>query len=164
MSTEIHPEEANVRVLYHNLLSAWNRRSAVDMASLFTESGSLVGFDGSQVNGLEAIGEHLAPIFLHHPTAEFISKVREVRFLSADVALLRAVVGMIPRGKNDIMPEVNAVQSMVAVKTNDHWRVALFQNTPAAYHGQPEASERLTQELREELKASKLADKSSQGF
>ena len=70
-----------------------------------------------------------------------------MRFLSTDIALLRAVVGMVPPGQNDINPVVNAIQSLVAVKDKDIWRIALFQNTPAQFHGRPELAEELTKEL-----------------
>jgi len=78
--------------------------------------------------------------------------VREVRFLSTDIALLRAVVGMVPPGQNDINPAVNAIQSLVAVKDKDIWRITLFQNTPAQFHGRPELAEELTKELRQLLR------------
>lgn len=157
-------EENKIRVLYHNLLQGWNKRSASDMTELFAENGNLIGFDGSLASGHNDIGTHLAEVFLSHPTPSFISKVREVRFLSPDVALLRAVAGMVPRGKTDIMPEVNAIQTLVAVKDQEHWRISLFQNTPAAFHGRPELQEALTQELRDELKLLNISEKSSQGF
>ncbi|MGZ3796086.1 MAG: SgcJ/EcaC family oxidoreductase, partial [Pseudobdellovibrionaceae bacterium] len=88
------------------------------------------------------------PIFASFPTARFISIVREVRALSPDSALLRATAGMVPRGHADINPAVNAIQSLVAVKQNGEWRIAHFQNTPAAFHGRPEEGERLSKELR----------------
>jgi hypothetical protein len=43
------------------------------------------------------------------------------------------------------------VQTLVAVRQGDAWRIASFQNTPAAFHGRPEAVEELTRELRELL-------------
>jgi hypothetical protein len=43
---------------------------------------------------------------------------------------------------------VNAIQTLVAARRDGRWRVELFQNTPAAFHGRPEASEALTAELR----------------
>ena len=86
--------------------------------------------------------------FASHPTATYVSKVREIRLLSGDVALLRAVVGMVPPGQADINPAVNAVQSLVAAKTDGGWRIASFQNTPAQFHGRPEMAQRLTEELR----------------
>jgi hypothetical protein len=59
---------------------------------------------------------------------------------------------MAPPGKDDINPEVNAVQSMVAARRGGKWEIALFQNTPAAFHDRPELSKKLTGELRAVLK------------
>jgi hypothetical protein len=56
---------------------------------------------------------------------------------------------MIPHGEADIDPKINAVQSLVAViNKGDDWKIALFQNTPAQFHGRPELGEELTKELR----------------
>ena len=87
--------------LYEDLLAAWNGRDAAAMAALYAPHGSQVGFDGSTANGAHEIEAHVAPIFANHPTAAFIGKVREVRALGRDAALLRAVAGMIPPGGVD---------------------------------------------------------------
>jgi uncharacterized protein (TIGR02246 family) len=144
-------EEKEVRALYAQLLDYWNKRNAAGFAALFEEEGNQVGFDGSPVNGRADIESHLSQIFADHMTAAYVGKVREVRFLSPDIAILRAVVGMVPHGKTDINPATNAIQSLVAVKRNGQWRIALFQNTPAQFHGRPEAAEQLTEELRKLL-------------
>ena len=47
-----------------------------------------------------------------------------------------------------IDPALNAVQSMVAVQKGGSWKIALFQNTPAAYHQRPDLAKQLTEELR----------------
>jgi len=70
-----------------------------------------------------------------------------VRLLTPEVALLRAVVGMVPHGQREINPATNAIQSLVAVEQDGYWRIALFQNTPAQFHGRPEAVAQLTEEL-----------------
>jgi uncharacterized protein (TIGR02246 family) len=141
-----------VRTLYQRLLDAWNRQDASAYAELFAPTGSIVGFDGSPVNGRAAIEAHLRGVFAHHRTASYVSVVREVRPLGADAALLRAAAGMVPPGKDDINPAVNAVQSLVAVRDAARWSIALFHNTPAAFHGRPEAAEALTAELRGALR------------
>ena len=136
------------RDLYDRLIEAWNKRNARDYALLFASNGSIVGFDGSQVNGQTEIGGHVSEIFSHHQTASYVRIVRDVRTIASDVALLRANVGMVPPGKDDINPEMNAVQSMVAARKGGKWEIALFQNTPAAYHERPDLSKKLTDELR----------------
>ena len=140
------------RDLYDRLIEAWNKRNARDYALLFASNGSIVGFDGSQVNGQTEIGGHVSEIFSHHQTASYVTIVRDVRTIVSEVALLRANVGMVPPGKDDINPEMNAVQSMVAARKGGKWEIALFQNTPAAYHERADLSKKLTDELRAVLR------------
>ncbi len=121
------------------------------MAGLFAETSTLIGFDGSQLNGRKEIYNVLNEIFTHFPTAAYITIVQEVRLMSDTSGMIRAVVGMIAEGQSDINPAVNAVQSMVATKQGDSWQIALFQNTPAAFHGRPEMAELMTNDLRAAL-------------
>lgn len=139
--------EAIIKELHKKLLTAWNNQDANGMASLFTDNGSVVGFDGSENNGKDIIDKEMSKIFKDHQTARYIWQVREVRFLSPEIALLRAVVGMVPPGEKKIKPERNAIQSLIAVKENETWKIALFQNTPAQYHGRPHVSQALIDEL-----------------
>lgn len=141
--------EASLIRLYEALLAAWNRRDAAGMARLYAAQGSQVGFDGSVANGAHEIEAHLAPIFANHPTPAFVGKVREVRALGENAALLRAVAGMVPSGESDIIPDANAIQTLVAARDGDgQWRIEMFHNTPAAFHGRADEREKLTQELR----------------
>jgi uncharacterized protein (TIGR02246 family) len=144
--------ESSARDLYQRLIETWNKRNARDYALLFASSGSVVGFDGSQVNGQLEIGAHVSEIFSHHQTAAYVTIVREVRPLSDGVTLLRANAGMIPPGKDDLEGDLNAVQSMVAVRKNNKWEIALFQNTPAAFHERPDLRKKLCEELRAVLR------------
>jgi len=144
-------DEAEVRALHQSLLQAWNERSASAMSELFAEDGELIGFDGSEVAGRAAIASHLGPIFANHPTPAFVGKVRGVRLLAREVALLSAVAGMVPSGRSDLEPGLNVVHRIIAVKADGRWSIALYQNTPAQYHGRPEAVRELTEELRQLL-------------
>ncbi len=144
--------ESEVRELYTRMLDGWNRRNAAAMAEPFAADGEVIGFDGSQMNGRADIVAHLEPIFAHHPTAAYVSKVRSVQFLSPDVAMLRAIAGMVPPGQSDIKPEVNVHHTVVAARREGRWQVVLYQNTPAQFHGRPELVEAMSAELRELLK------------
>ena len=144
--------EAAARELYEKLIQAWNKRNARDFALLFASNGSIVGYDGSQVDGQLDVGAHISEIFSHHQTASYVTIVREVRPISSDVVVLRANAGMVPPGKDELNPDRNAVQSMVAARKGGKWEIALFQNTPAAYDGRPELSKKLTEELRAVLR------------
>ena len=141
------PIDTAMRQLHRSLLDCWNRRDAGGFAALFAPEGNVVGFDGSTVDGVSAIRAHLEQIFADHQPAAYVAIVREVRPLGPGTALLRAVVGMVPPGQMRVNPAVNAVQSLVARQDGARWRIELFQNTPAAWHGRPDAVAALTKEL-----------------
>ena len=151
-STDTISSDHPIRRLYEQMLIAWNQQDAPAMAACFEEDGNLVGFDGTQADSRADIEDHLRPIFADHPTAAYVAKVREVRMLGSTVGILRAVVGMIPPGSDDINPAGNTIQTLVAVQNADGWRAALFQSTPAAWHGRPQDSADLTEELRDVIR------------
>ena len=151
-STKSNPALDGAGTLFDRLIDAWNRRDANAFAGCFAPNGSMVGFDGTQIDGREAIEQHIGAVFGSHQTARFVTIVREVRDLAPTVVLLRANAGMVPPGKDDINPATNAAQSLVGVHEGANWRVALFQNTPSALHGRPEDAARLTEELRNAMR------------
>lgn len=136
-----------VEMLYRQVLERWNKRDAGGYANLFAISGTIVDFDGTEIEGAVAIKEHLRSIFADHVPAAYVAKVREIREFSG-FALLRAVAGMVPPGANDLDPKLSAAQVLIAIRDGDGWQVAHFQSTPAAFHGRPDEANRLTAELR----------------
>ncbi len=56
--------DANTQIekLYRELLDFWNSQDAKGMASLFFRDGSIVGFDGSQMNGKMQIESEIGQI------------------------------------------------------------------------------------------------------
>lgn len=144
MSADVH----EVHALSQGILEAWNRRDAAAYGGAFAEDADVVGFDGSQMKGRAEITATLQQIFDHHPTGAYYGKVREVRLLGADAAVLRAVAGIVPAGQSDLNPQLNSIQGLVAIRQNGRWVAVLFQNTPAQFHGRPELVAQLTDELR----------------
>jgi uncharacterized protein (TIGR02246 family) len=141
---------AKIVELFGTLLEAWNRRDASAMAALYAPHGCQIGFDGNTTKGPQNIERYLSGVFRDHAMPRFVSKVRDVRDLGPNVAILCAVSGMIPDGRSGITPDLNTVQTLIASRSRkDEWRIELFQNTPAAFDGRPEEREKLTQELRE---------------
>ena len=138
----------DVVALYLTLLRRWNAQDAAGMASLFAPMGHVVGFDGSEIDGRDGIEASMRDIFTHHKTPSYVGKVRSVRFVDG-LAIVRAVAGMGIAGEDDLNPDLNTVQTLVASQVDGAWRVELFHNTPAAFHGRENARERLTAELRE---------------
>ena len=144
-------DESAVRTLYQQVIEGWNQHSAETFASAFAEEGETIGFDGSQMVGRGAIATTLRQIFADHVTAPYVSKVRSVQLVSPEVALLRAIVGMVPPGQSDLNPALNAHQTLVATKRAGRWHIHLFQTTPAQFHGRPDLVQHMTEELRQVL-------------
>ena len=149
--TAAHPQDAQIRALYAQFVDNWNRRSGAGVASGFTDDGDIVFFDGSHYRGRLSIAADLRQLFAEAPTPEYVAVARSVRPLAPGVALLIAHAGMIPPGGNDPDPRLLAVHSLVAAEEGGRWRIALFQETPAAWHGHEDAREALLLELRGQL-------------
>jgi uncharacterized protein (TIGR02246 family) len=135
--------DADVARGYAEVIAGWNAQDADRYAAPFADGGVVIGFDGSETTGRAAIADEMRRIFADHETAGYVAKVRSVSALGSDVAVLRALVGMIPPGGGEVLAERHAHQTVLAVGD----RIVLFQNTPVQYHGRPEVVERLTSEL-----------------
>jgi hypothetical protein len=55
------PTATALRQLHASLLACWNWRNADGFAALFAPEGNLVGFDGSPVDGSQAIAGMVPP-------------------------------------------------------------------------------------------------------
>jgi uncharacterized protein (TIGR02246 family) len=139
--------EQDVRALYDAVIASWNGRDGAAMAAPFADDAIVIGFDGSLSVGKETIAAEMASIFADHETARYAVKVTDVRPIGADVMLLRAIAGLTPPGQSTINPDQNAHQTVVAVRQDSGWKIVLYQNTPAQFHGRPELVEQMTQEL-----------------
>ena len=137
--------------LHGAILEAWNCQDGQAYADCFTDDAVVVGFDGSEMHGSADVAEQLRAIFADHEVATYVRVVRSVQRLDQRTGLLHAVVGMIPPGGDDVIPDRHAIQLLVATRTGEVWRAASLQNTPAQLHGRPEALDALTEELRAAL-------------
>src|SRR5918996_3544758 len=141
-STSTSADEVAIRLLYQQLMDGWNRGSGKAFAAPFAEGGDLVGFDGMHLRGRQEIASFHQQLFdTFVKGSRLVGKIRNVRFLTPDVAIMHAVGGTIMDGQTDIEPKRNSVHTLVAMKGNDgKWRLAAFQNTRAQYIGRPDMS------------------------
>ena len=145
--------ETAIRALYIHLMDGWNAGSGVLFAAPFANDADLVGFDGTHLRGREAIAAFHQQLFdTYVKGSRLVGKVTHVRFPTPDVALMHALGGTVLAGASDLAPDRNSVQTLVAVRDGDGWRLAAFQNTRAQFFGRPEAAEALTEELRQFLR------------
>ena len=123
-------DEEAVRGLYGELMDGWNRGSGEAFAAVFTEDGDLVAFDGTHFEGRAEIAPFHQVLFDKWLNGtRLVGRVKDVRFLSPDVALMHAVGSTIMRGKTVPSPERVSIQTFVAVRRDGQWRLAAFQNT-----------------------------------
>jgi uncharacterized protein (TIGR02246 family) len=123
-------EEAAVRALYQQLMAGWNQGSGEAFAAVFTEDGDLIGFDGTHFKGRQEIAPFHQRLFDKWlKGSRLVGEVKDVRFLSPDVALMHAVGGTVMRGKSEPVPERDSIQTLVATHQDSEWRLAAFQNT-----------------------------------
>lgn len=123
-------EEAAVRTLYQRLMDGWNKGSGEAFASVFTEDGDLVAFDGTHFHGRAEIAPFHQELFDKWlKGSRLVGQVKDVRFLSPEIAVIHAVGSTVLRGKSRPAPERDSIQTLVAVREAGEWRVAAFQNT-----------------------------------
>ncbi len=123
-------DEAAVRGLYQQLMDGWNQGSGAAFAAVFTEDGDLVAFDGTHFKGRQEIASSHQQLFdKWMKGTRLVGQVKDVRFLSHDVALMHAVGSTVMRGKSEPSPERDSIQTLVATRQGDEWRLAAFQNT-----------------------------------
>jgi uncharacterized protein (TIGR02246 family) len=124
-------DEAAVRALYQQVMDGWNQGSGAAFAAAFTEDGDLVGFDGTHFKGREEIAPFHQQLFDKWlKGSRLVGQVKDVRFLSPDVALMHALGGTVLPGKSEPTPERDSIQTLVATRQEGgEWRLAAFQNT-----------------------------------
>jgi uncharacterized protein (TIGR02246 family) len=107
-------------------MNGWNSGSGKVFATPFAENGDLVGFDGTHLKGRQEIDSFHQQLFdTYVKGSRLVGRMRSVRFLMPDVAIMYAVSGTIMSGQTDIEPERNSVQTLVAMKDsggNDGWQ------------------------------------------
>jgi uncharacterized protein (TIGR02246 family) len=151
-STSKSDDEAAIRELYQQMVDGWNRGNGEAFAAPYAEDGDLVGFDGTYLKGRREIASFHQQLFDRFVKgSRLVGKIRSVRFLTLDVAVMHSVSGTVMAEQSDIDPERNSIHMLVAIKSGPEWRLAAFQNTRAQYLGRPEALQALTDELRQEL-------------
>ncbi len=61
--------------------------------------------------------------------SRLIGKIRRIRFLTMDIAIMIAVGGTVMAGQSDIESEQNSIHTIVAVKRDNKWYFTAFQNS-----------------------------------
>lgn len=123
-------DEPAVRALYQRLMDGWNQGSGTAFAEPMAADVDFVPFDGVSIKGRDALARFHDPLFKTHlKGTRLVGEVTGVRFLSPTVALMHARGGTIMRRESQASPARDSIQTMVAVKGENGWSLAAFQNT-----------------------------------
>lgn len=123
-------DQASVRALYSQLMDGWNKGDAEAFAAPFAEDADFIAFDGTHFKGRPEIVSSHQPLFDKWlKGTRLTGEVRNIRFLSPEVALMHAIGGTIMRNKAEPAPARDSVQTLVAAKCDGEWRLAAFHNT-----------------------------------
>jgi uncharacterized protein (TIGR02246 family) len=121
-------DEAAVRALVQRLYEAWGDADAY--AAAFTEDADYIAFDGSHFRGRRAIAEGHRPLFERFlKGSRLVDESSSVRFLTPDVALIHGKGAILRARQRRPSRGRLSVQTLVAVRQADGWRLAAFQNT-----------------------------------
>jgi len=145
-------DEAAIRAIYQQKIDGWNSGNGKAFAAPYTEDSDYIGFDGTYLKGREEIASLHQMLFDKFVKgSRLVGKIRRIRFLTSNIAIVVAVGGTVMAGQSDIDPERNSIHMLVAIKQNGKWHFTAFQNSRAQFIGRPEESQVLTDELRQLL-------------
>jgi uncharacterized protein (TIGR02246 family) len=135
MSTELSlgqqtQDEADIRAVADRLSGAWTRNDADALAAEFTEDAEYIGFDGTHANGRGAIATTYRKLF-DGPLKDtsLSSELKEIRFLSPDVALARGASSIRLPWQATQQPRRMTQQTVVLVRLVDRWQVAALHSS-----------------------------------
>ncbi|MFL6425584.1 MAG: SgcJ/EcaC family oxidoreductase [Nitrososphaeraceae archaeon] len=137
---------------YQKTINGWNKGRGDAFAVPYSEDSDFVGFDGTYMKRRQQIASfHQEPFDKFLKGSRLIGKIKSIRFVTIDVAIMIAIGGTVMAGQSDIEPERNSIHTIVAVKRDSNWCFTAFQNSRVQYIGRPEESRALTEELQQEL-------------
>jgi len=120
-------DEAAIRHLFESTLTAWNDADAEAFAAAFTDDADYVIFVGTHYRGREVIAamhDVLWRRFLKG--SRLLGHVTDVRFVTADVAVLTSV-GRVQKSRLSRRTPDKA-QTFVAVRRDGEWKFTAFHN------------------------------------
>jgi uncharacterized protein (TIGR02246 family) len=126
--TDHAADETAIRHVLRRQQNGWDSGDPTLYADVFTAQADYVTFLGSHYQGRDAIAASYAPLFRKLLQGSRLTiEVKQVRFLTPDVALIHADAAVTKRGRRSRRP--SRINTSVAVRTDDGWMLAASQNT-----------------------------------
>jgi|GEM_PF-1231237 len=122
--------ETPIRALYEQLMDGWNKGSGEAFAAPFADVCDLVAFDGTHFMSRQEIATFQQALFDKWlKGTRLVGQVKQVKFLSPDVAVMHAIGGTLIPKESKPSPARDSIQTLVATRTDGAWKIAAFQNT-----------------------------------
>lgn len=132
-TTHISPEEeAAINGLLLRMREAWERGDGAAYGSVFTEDARYVSATGTRTVGREQISASHQQIFdsFFAGTRLSSSFPFELQPVAPGLILIHASGAVLFSGEREQTVAPNGLLTIVAVATDDGWRIASFANTP----------------------------------
>jgi uncharacterized protein (TIGR02246 family) len=121
-------DEQAIRALIDHQVTGWDTGDPDAYVSVFTPDADYVTFLGSRHKGRAAIASSYAPLFSKLHGTRLRTQITQLRYLAPDVALIQAQAAVIRQGSR-WNRRGERVNTSIAVRTDDGWRLAASQNT-----------------------------------
>ncbi|NJP33612.1 SgcJ/EcaC family oxidoreductase [Micromonospora thermarum] len=127
-------DEAAVRDVATRIMAAWAANDADGFAAIFTEDGTLIG--DSYMKGRDGIRAYMAAGFAgpYAGTRVHVEPL-DVRFLTAEIALLVTRGSVLLEGESGIVPERGFLATSTVVRRDGRWHIAAYQNSKGTTDG-----------------------------
>jgi uncharacterized protein (TIGR02246 family) len=123
-------DTAELNDLYRGVLEGWNRGSGEAFAAGWAEDGHQIAFDGTHFASRAEIARFHDELFhTHLKGTRLVGRVTGVMFPAPDVAVLHARGSTLMAGAEAPAPERDSIQTIVAVRRDDEWKILAFHNT-----------------------------------
>jgi len=131
-------DEAAIRALLEKCVEGWNRGSGEGFAAQFAEDSDYVVVNGMHIKGRQQNAASHQQIFdTFYKGTRLWARIKSVRFLRPDVAVVHSVSKILKPGESVASAEPEAIQTWTVSKRSNEWLVDAFHNTPIQRQGAP---------------------------
>lgn len=123
-------DKAAIAALTQKVVAAWAYHDADSFASVFADDGTMI-LPGVYCDGRDEVRNYMEKAFKeHYKGTQVTGKPISIRPLGPDTAILLSNGGILMPGETEITESSAIRASWLAVRQDQQWRLAAYQNTP----------------------------------